>query len=185
MSDARSHYEVLGCSAEDSVADLRRAYLRLARRHHPDFHSGSPLRVRREAEATMQRINEAWHEVSDPARRASYDAALNGQRGRGGSGAASGAPHDVWHAFDDGPDTFDADDFDDTPVDGASTLPPLLTVMPILLLLAAALVLGAALLLDERSLVAAAALLAGVGVAGFVVVPLIALTRSRRGARLD
>lgn len=63
------HYEVLGVAPTASSDEVRAAYRRLARQHHPD--RGGPA-----AEATMARINEAYRVVGDPGRRAVYDAAL-------------------------------------------------------------------------------------------------------------
>jgi hypothetical protein len=51
--------------------EIRVAYRRLARQHHPDAKGdGSAVR--------MAQINEAWRVLSDPARRATYDAASRG-----------------------------------------------------------------------------------------------------------
>lgn len=51
-----------------SADELRAAYRRLARQHHPDTRGG--------AASDMAAINEAWHVLRDPARRAMYDASL-------------------------------------------------------------------------------------------------------------
>ena len=37
-SDAVDHYAVLGVSESAAATEIRRAYLGLARAHHPDFH---------------------------------------------------------------------------------------------------------------------------------------------------
>lgn len=50
-------------------AEIRSAYRALARRHHPDTRGGRPS-------PEMAAINEAWSVLSDPARRARYDADL-------------------------------------------------------------------------------------------------------------
>jgi len=52
-----------------SQAEIRQAYRALARRHHPDARGGRPS-------PEMAAINEAWTVLSDPARRARYDADL-------------------------------------------------------------------------------------------------------------
>jgi len=67
---ARDPYAVLGVARTVSDAELRRAYLKLARRHHPDSH---PEAGRDAAERKMQEINAAWALVSDSTRRASFD----------------------------------------------------------------------------------------------------------------
>jgi molecular chaperone DnaJ len=78
----RTHYSVLGVSAGASPESIREAYRRLAREYHPDRTSGSAV-----GGGEMPAINEAYRVLSDPARRAVYDASL-----RGGSGSASSDP---------------------------------------------------------------------------------------------
>lgn len=184
MTNRRTHYDTLGCREDASERELRQAYLALARLHHPDYHGDGSPTERRVAESTMQKVNEAWHVLGHPTRRQRYDASMNGLPGTPSQGASRGWVNDSWHAFDDGPD-FETIDFDDTPIEGSRSLPPLLAVTPILLLLFAAFLLGGALLLNARLLVAASAVAACMGVAAFVVVPLVALTRSHRDASLD
>jgi len=58
-------YAILGVPRTAPRAEIARAYRALARRHHPD--AGAP------PTPTMARINEAWHILSDPARRARWD----------------------------------------------------------------------------------------------------------------
>jgi curved DNA-binding protein CbpA len=60
-------YAVLGVTRTSTPAQVSRAYRHLAKRYHPDLHPGE------EPAARMQRVNEAWHILSSPARRASYD----------------------------------------------------------------------------------------------------------------
>ncbi len=63
-----SHYETLGVSPRATSDEIRKAYRALARRHHPDARGGA-------ASHEMAAINAAWHVLSDPGRRAVYDAA--------------------------------------------------------------------------------------------------------------
>ena len=65
-------YQILGASADCDVETLRAFYRRLVRAHHPDRAPDEAARV--QASARMVQINWAWHIVSDPARRAAYDA---------------------------------------------------------------------------------------------------------------
>ncbi len=67
MTAPSGHYETLGLRPDATPAEIRDAYRRLARRHHPD-------RGAADAEA-MPLINEAYRVLGDPARRAAYDAA--------------------------------------------------------------------------------------------------------------
>jgi hypothetical protein len=58
-------YAVLGVPRNANRSEIARAYRALARQHHPD--AGAPASER------MVRINEAWHVLSDPNRRAKWD----------------------------------------------------------------------------------------------------------------
>ena len=60
-------YGILGVSPSASTAEIRSAYRKLARQCHPDV-SASP-----DANARFARINEAYHILIDPMRRAAYD----------------------------------------------------------------------------------------------------------------
>ena len=66
-------YDRLGVSPDATDAEVRQAWLRLARTHHPDAHADPAARAA--AEVEMRAINEAWAVLGDPARRAAYDAA--------------------------------------------------------------------------------------------------------------
>ena len=73
-----NHYEVLGVEATISAADLRSAYLRLARRYHPDFQHGqqeSRSSVA-DSELRMRLINAAWQVLGNTKDRAAYDQRL-------------------------------------------------------------------------------------------------------------
>ncbi|MGH2724870.1 MAG: molecular chaperone DnaJ [Actinomycetota bacterium] len=63
----RDLYDVLGVPRRASQEDIRKAYRRLAREHHPDV-STDP-----QAEHRIKEINLAYHTLSDPARRRQYD----------------------------------------------------------------------------------------------------------------
>jgi hypothetical protein len=90
----RSHYDVLGVSPSATAAEVRAAYRRAARDHHPDA-GGDPRR--------MSDVNAAWQVLGDPARRAAYDRQLAAGRG-GGGGPATRTPDDPADGFD-GPTT--------------------------------------------------------------------------------
>jgi hypothetical protein len=66
-SHDRSHYDLLGVSFGATIEEVRAAYRRAARDHHPDA-GGDPAR--------MTDLNAAWHVLGDPVRRAAYDREL-------------------------------------------------------------------------------------------------------------
>lgn len=71
-----NHYETLGVPADAGVADIRRAYLSQARRHHPDYHSDDDASERSSHARQMQAINEAWAILGSANSRSEYDATL-------------------------------------------------------------------------------------------------------------
>lgn len=82
----RDYYEVLGISRDASPDDVKRAYRKLAKEHHPDVNVGDPT-----ADTRFKSINEAYEVLRDPQKRSTYDRFGHpGMRGFGGSGAAPG-----------------------------------------------------------------------------------------------
>lgn len=69
----RSHYDVLGLPTTASATSIRESYRRLAREYHPDRALGSAA-----GGDKMPLINEAYRVLSDPGRRAVYDAERRG-----------------------------------------------------------------------------------------------------------
>jgi molecular chaperone DnaJ len=64
----RDYYEVLGVERGASEADLKKAYRRLAMKHHPDRNPGDKA-----AEESFKEANEAYEVLSDASKRAAYD----------------------------------------------------------------------------------------------------------------
>lgn len=73
MVNGRSHYDVLGVPTTASTTTIRESYRRLAREYHPDRTMGSAA-----GGDKMPLINEAYRVLSDPGRRAMYDAERRG-----------------------------------------------------------------------------------------------------------
>jgi len=67
-----NYFEILGVGPNADPETLRKAYRRLAQKHHPDV-SPDPA-----AHENMARINEAFETLVDPARRSEYEALLRG-----------------------------------------------------------------------------------------------------------
>ena len=77
-----THYEVLGVSAGAPPAEVRDAYRRLARTHHPDQRAvADPV-----LPTSMADINEAYRVLRDPTLRSRYDADLRQRRGSAATG---------------------------------------------------------------------------------------------------
>jgi curved DNA-binding protein len=102
----RDYYEVLGLTRNASESDIKKAYRKLARQHHPDRNPGDKT-----AETRFKEVQEAYDVLSDPTKRSQYDkfgfAGPNG--GPGGPGGPGTGPFQ-WHGggFDAG--NFQAED---------------------------------------------------------------------------
>ncbi|WP_419534722.1 molecular chaperone DnaJ [Endozoicomonas sp.] len=64
----RDYYEVLGVDRSASDKDIKKAYRRMAMKHHPDRNPGD-----KEAEESFKEINEAFEVLSDGQKKAAYD----------------------------------------------------------------------------------------------------------------
>jgi curved DNA-binding protein len=62
------YYKVLGIEKSATNADIKKAYRKAARKHHPDLNPNN-----KEAEQKFQQINEANEVLSDPKKRKKYD----------------------------------------------------------------------------------------------------------------
>jgi len=74
-----NYYDVLGIQAEASSKDVKSAFRKLAKKHHPDTTGSSVKRSRegtRAAEGAMRLLLEAYRVLSDPERRRIYDRGL-------------------------------------------------------------------------------------------------------------
>ncbi len=73
-----SHYEVLGVQPEAATREVKSAFRRMAKKHHPDTRSpaGSREAGERAADAAMRRLLEAYRILSDPEKRRIYDRSL-------------------------------------------------------------------------------------------------------------
>jgi curved DNA-binding protein CbpA len=170
-------YAVLGVGRGAPAEEVRRAYLALARRHHPDAHAEGGAAARAAAERRMQEVNAAWAVLGDPVRRAAFD---RGERDRGGRRAAG--PDPGFRPFDPGPDPdpADAPDVPYRPVAPPSGGARDARLAPAFLFVLAVATFSAAAVLASGPLAAlAVVLLVGSGV-GFVVLPLLALSAARR-----
>jgi molecular chaperone DnaJ len=86
----RDYYDILGVQRNASEQDLKSAFRKLAKDHHPDRNPDD-----KDAEQKFKELNEAYEVLKDPQKRAAYDrfghAAFDGgMGGRGGGGAGFG-----------------------------------------------------------------------------------------------
>lgn len=94
------YYEILGVDKSVSEADLKKAYRRLAMKHHPDRNPDNP-----ESEKKFKAAKEAYDVLSDAEKRAAYDqfghAAFEGGMGGGGGGFNAGGAGGFGDIFGD------------------------------------------------------------------------------------
>jgi molecular chaperone DnaJ len=64
----KDYYQILGVSRNASEKDIKQAYRRLARKHHPDLNPGD-----KSAEARFKEINAAYEVLSNSEKRKKYD----------------------------------------------------------------------------------------------------------------
>jgi molecular chaperone DnaJ len=100
---AKDYYQTLGVPRSAAVADIKKAYRKLARKYHPDLNPGDKT-----AEARFKEIQEAYSVLSDAKKRAQYDqfGDLGGPSAGPGPGGPGGPGFEGFDFSDYGSSTF-------------------------------------------------------------------------------
>ncbi|MBI2704122.1 MAG: DnaJ domain-containing protein [Actinobacteria bacterium] len=167
-----------------SNAEIRRAYLHLARRHHPDVRSSKARPDGSVPERDMRRINEAWAVLGDDGLRARYDADLRANVSRpirkpsrpAGTSSPDFVPFDPSNGADD------AELLDDTPIPGTE-VPRWLQMLGPGLLVAAIASFSVGLVTSINLLTTLAAVSFILALLSFVATPFVAVYQSARAER--
>jgi molecular chaperone DnaJ len=83
----KDYYQVLGVAKNATAAEIKKAYRKLAQRHHPDANPGNP-----QAEERFKEISAAHDVLGDPDKRKQYDQVRDMAASGFGAGAGGGFP---------------------------------------------------------------------------------------------
>lgn len=162
----RTHYDVLGVPSSASADEVKRAYHRRAREHHPDVHvggSGDP----------MVEVNAAWAVLRDPVRRRTYDRELS----RRMVGAEPVEEPDDSPSFDFA--TFGGA-FEPDPEPRPYTPADAIVLVPVALLVAAVACFAFSTMTEAPVLLLTSVVLLAVAAMSFLATPLLVLRRTVR-----
>ena len=160
-----THYDVLGVTPEATIAELRQAYVALARTHHPDRPGGDAQ--------VMRAVNLAWTTLRDPGRRATYDGSLSPLQ-------AAAPPEPEPAAWRTDEEDLLADLADDTPLGGRVVLPRWLSLLPVATFVSSVGWFCAGLMFGSAPAIGLAIGVFVLSCAMFLAAPFVALLSSRR-----
>ena len=171
-----SHYDTLRVASTADEGQIRAAYLRLARRHHPDSRaSGSSVAD----SGRMRDLNRAWAVLGDPQRRRDYDRST-------GLGTAATKPKREWQPLHDDPDIAEEDPrdlIDDIPYGRGSELPSWFQVLPAGLIVLAVFLFAVGMVTGLAPMLALSVAALALGLLSFMAAPLLAVFRGRSAER--
>ncbi|MSR74769.1 MAG: molecular chaperone DnaJ [Planctomycetes bacterium] len=96
MSERRDYYDVLGVPRDATEDDIKKAYRRLAFKHHPDKNPGD-----KEAESRFKEAASAYEVLCDAGKRKRYDQFGHAGAEAGGSGQGFTNTEDIMRHFGD------------------------------------------------------------------------------------
>jgi hypothetical protein len=73
VREHKGYYAVLGVASTATAAEIRRAYLSLAKRFHPDRHRSKSVAIQYRNSERFKVIGEAYYVLGDPGSRRTYD----------------------------------------------------------------------------------------------------------------
>lgn len=95
--DYKDYYKIMGVDKKATAKEIKAAYRKLARQHHPDVNPGN-----KQAEARFKEINEAYEVLGDDEKRKKYDELGSHwkeyEQWQKSGGAAGGQPFD-WSRY--------------------------------------------------------------------------------------
>lgn len=92
--DYQDYYQTLGVKRDASAKEIKSAFRKLARKHHPDVNPGDKT-----AEDKFKRLNEAYEVLSDPEKRKKYNAlGKDWERYQQAGGQPGGFDYSRWAA---------------------------------------------------------------------------------------
>ncbi len=92
--DYQDYYQILGVKRDASAKEIKSAFRKLARQHHPDVNPGD-----KSAEDKFKRLNEAHEVLADPEKRKKYDAlGKDWERYQQAGGQPGGFDYSQWAA---------------------------------------------------------------------------------------
>jgi hypothetical protein len=176
-----THYDVLGVRNDATADEIRRAYVTLARRHHPDFHAASGDVSVASAEERMRQINLAWQVLGDTDGRAAYDRSL-GLRDDAGpvsSGPIIKQPSSAFRPYEPPDEDDDSWRYEPDEGDPATVPPKALLVAPPALFVLGLVLLIASMSIDSRGVMVAGVMCLALSFLAFIGTPVVAMFRSQ------